>query len=288
MRARARDALLGGLSPAAFLRRHWQKRPLLVRGAFAKFHDPVTSDRLLTLSLKPDVDSRLVVTRGGRRPFEVSEGPQQSARLRRLPASNWTLLVEDVERHVRGVRALQAGFDFIPRWRFDDVMVSFATPGGGVGPHIDSYDVFLIQGRGRRRWSIDSKARPVYRSGLELEVLRRFQPEATWDLEPGDMLYVPPGLAHCGVALDDALTYSVGFRAPSHRALVAAFAERLLAAVPDDRLYGDADLRPARERTDIERKALTRMRRIIRDEVGRALRFDLADDLRKLLGARRS
>jgi len=281
-------ALLGGLSPAAFLRRHWQKRPLLVRGAFPKLRDPITPARLLALSLEPDVDSRLVLTRRGGKPFEVFDGPQDPSRLRRLPAANWTLLVEDVDRRVRGVRALQSAFDFIPRWRFDDVMVSFATPGGGVGPHIDSYDVFLIQGRGRRRWSIDSRAVPAYRTGLDLKVLRRFEPEKSWVLEPGDMLYVPPGLAHSGVAVEDALTYSIGFRAPTHRALVAAFAERLLASIPDDRLYGDPDLRPARRGTAIERKALRRMQAIIRDEVARALRLDLAGDLRRLVGARRS
>ena len=281
-------ALLGGLSPVAFLRRHWQKRPLLVRGAFPRFRDPVTPKRLLALSLKGEVDSRLVLTGGGRRTFEVWHGPQHPKRLRRLQAANGTLLVENVDRHVRGVRALQSAFDFIPRWRFDDVMVSFATPGGGVGPHIDSYDVFLIQGRGRRRWSIDSRAQPVHRSGLDLKVLRSFRPELSWVLEPGDMLYVPPGLSHEGVALEEALTYSVGFRAPSHRALVAAFAERLLASTPEDRLYGDPDLQPAAARGDIEPKALVRMRRIIRAEIDRALRLDLADDLRKLLGVRRS
>ena len=150
----------------------------------------------------------------------MKAGPQSAARLRRLPATHWTLLVQGVDRLVPEVAALTLPFRFVPDWRIDDVMVSFAPRFGSVGPHVDSYDVFLLQGQGRRRWAIDTRATPEFRPGLDLRILRRFRPEATWVLEPGDMLYLPPGVAHHGVALEDCLTYSIGFRAPSGRELL--------------------------------------------------------------------
>jgi 50S ribosomal protein L16 3-hydroxylase len=278
-----RQRLLAGLSPRAFLARHWQKRPLLVRGALPRFRDPLTPGKLLDLACRDDVESRLVVVRGGRRPFERSDGPQDRRRLARLPASDWTLLVQGVDQHEPAAARLLGLFAFIPRWRIDDVMVSFAVRGGTVGPHVDNYDVFLIQGRGRRRWQLQRRPGKMLRRGLDIRVLRRFEPDATWVLEPGDMLYVPPGVAHYGVALEECLTYSVGFRAPSHRALVAAFAERLLASIPDDRLYTDPDLRPARSPRGALGTALRKMRRIVRDEVRRGLRQDLRKELAALV-----
>jgi 50S ribosomal protein L16 3-hydroxylase len=174
-------------------------------------------------------------------------------------------------------------FAFIPRWRIDDVMVSFAVRGGTVGPHVDNYDVFLIQGRGQRRWQVQRRPDRSLRRGLELQVLRRFEPDATWVLEPGDMLYVPPGVAHYGVALEDCLTYSVGFRAPSHRTLVALFAERLIESIPEHRLYRDPDLRPARALRGVAHRALDRMQRLVRDEVRRGLRLDLRTRIAELV-----
>jgi 50S ribosomal protein L16 3-hydroxylase len=277
--------LLGGLSPRAFLARHWQKKPLLVRGALPRFRDPLTPGELLGLACEPEVESRLVLLRGGRRPYRLIEGPQRAGRLRRLPAADWTLLVQGVDRLRPAAAALLERFFFFPRWRRDDVMVSFAARGGGVGAHVDNYDVFLIQGMGRRRWRIQERPEPALVRGLPLRVLRRFRADSEWVLGPGDMLYVPPGVAHEGVALEDSLTYSVGFRAPSHRALVAAFAERLLASIPEDRLYADPDLRPATNPRRLERTALARMLRIVRDEVLRGLRLDLSRELATLVGA---
>jgi 50S ribosomal protein L16 3-hydroxylase len=277
--------LLGGLSPRLFLARHWQKRPLLVRGALPRFRDPLTPDELRRLACEPDVESRLVLVRGGRRPYQLVEGPQHERRLRRLARSHWTLLVQGVDRLVPAASALLGLFSFIPRWRRDDVMVSLAVPEGSVGPHLDNYDVFLIQGMGRRRWGVQKRPERALRNGLDLQVLRRFRPDAEWVLGPGDMLYVPPGVAHHGVAVEDCLTYSVGFRAPSHRALVAAFAEKLLASIPEDRLYADPDLRPARGPCGLERAALERMRRIVRDELRRGLRLDLRRELLELVSA---
>lgn len=252
--------VLGGLDAETFLRRHWQKRPLLVRQAFPGFADPVSPARLARLACREDVDSRLVLVRGGPRPYTVVDGPQDPARLRRLPERDWTLLVHEVDRHVAAAGPLLAAFDFIPRWRRDDLLVSVAAPGGGVGPHVDAYDVFLVQGRGRRRWQVAQGGGRALRRGLDLAVLRRFVPEAEWVLEPGDLLYLPPGLAHHGVALEECLTYSVGFRAPAVADLVAHAARAAARTVGPGVLYGDPGRRPARDPALLE------------DEVVRALR----------------
>ena len=276
--------LLGGLSPRVFLERHWQKRPLFVRGALPRFRDPVTPERLFALAGDPDVESRLVRVRGGRRPYERTDGPQDSDRLRRLSKKDWTLLVQGVDRYVPAVARLLRHFSFIPRWRIDDVMVSFAVAGGTVGPHVDNYDVFLIQGRGRRRWQVQHRPDRALRRGLELRVLRRFEPDAEQVLGPGDMLYVPPGIAHYGIALEECLTYSVGFRAPSHRTLVALAAERLIASIPEDRLYADPELQPG----EGDARALAKMERIVRDELRRAARRDFKTDFGAIVRKGRS
>ena len=254
--------LLGGLSPAQFLSRHWQKKPLLIRGAFPGFSDPLLPEELAGLACEEDVESRLVLERGGPRPWQVMAGPQNPTRLRRLPATHWTLLVQGVDRLVPEVAALALPFRFVPDWRIDDVMVSFAPRFGSVGPHVDSYDVFLLQGRGRRRWAIDTRAAPEFRPGLDLRILRRFRPEATWVLEPGDMLYLPPGVAHHGVALEDCLTYSIGFRAPSGRELLGAALRQGLAQGSPSPLHRDPGLRPPRHPGEIRAAALRDLRKL--------------------------
>jgi 50S ribosomal protein L16 3-hydroxylase len=262
-------APLGGLTPAGFLSRYWQKRPLVIRRALPGFLDPLTPDELAGLACEPDVESRLVLERGGARPWQVVHGPQRAARLRRLPRTHWTLLVQEADRHVPALAELLERFAFVPRWRLDDVMVSFAPRHGTVGPHVDSYDVFLLQGTGRRRWSIDSQAREDYRPGLDLRVLRRFRPEREWVLERGDVLYVPPGVAHCGVSLEDAFTYSIGFRAPSHVEVVTAFLQRVVSGLDPSGRYADPDLRPPREPGEIAPRAIARLRGIVEAECRR-------------------
>lgn len=233
--AAAPSGVLGGLTPLDFLSRYWQRRPLLIRGALPDFRDPLDPDELAGLACEPEVQSRLVIERGGRRPWEVVHGPQDARRLRRLARTHWTLLVQEADRHVPALADLLELFDFVPRWRLDDVMVSFAPRHGSVGAHVDSYDVFLLQGRGRRRWQVDARAPEEYRPGLDLRVLRRFEPRREWVLSPGDLLYLPPGLAHRGTSLEDAFTYSIGFRGPSWKEQVAAFGQRLLAVTREDR-----------------------------------------------------
>jgi 50S ribosomal protein L16 3-hydroxylase len=259
--------MLGGLSPRSFLRRCWQKRPLLVRGALPRFRDALTRSSFLELATRPEVESRLVLERGGRRPWQVVPGPQDSSRLRRLGASHWTLLVQEANRHVPALADLVELFSFVPRWRVDDVMVSFAPQHGSVGPHVDGYDVFLLQGGGRRRWRIARRFDPACRDGLDLEVLRRFRPEREWVLEAGDMLYLPPGVAHHGVALEDCFTYSIGFRAPSRAEIVLGFAERVARALPSSERFADPGLVPARHPGAISAAALRRLRAMLKRDL---------------------
>jgi 50S ribosomal protein L16 3-hydroxylase len=245
MRAATRDrdlsTLLGGLAPRAFLARHWQKRPLLVRGALAGAE---VADRraLFDLARREDVESRLVSRIRGR--WALRHGPFKARELRAFPRRNATLLVQGVNLFVPAAEALLRRFAFVPYARLDDVMVSYAVPGGGVGPHFDSYDVFLIQARGRRRWRISAQRDRALDPGAPLRLLARFAPEAEWVLDPGDMLYLPPGYAHDGVALDECTTVSVGFRAPSADELAREFLAWLGERTAKGGHYADPDLVP--------------------------------------------
>jgi len=239
----------GSLDAADFMRRHWQREPLLVRGAFPGFQDPLAPREVLALAGSPDATARLVRRAAGA--WSVEHGPFPAARFKRLPARDWTVLVQDTNHFSRRAAALLARFDFIAHARIDDVMVSYAVPGGGVGPHVDSYDVFLLQGRGRRRWRISRQKDLAFVPGLDLKILERFEPTREWVLEPGDMLYLPPGVAHDGVAETECLTWSIGFRAPSDRELVAGFLDFLHERLEPRGHYGDAGSAPARHPGEI-------------------------------------
>jgi 50S ribosomal protein L16 3-hydroxylase len=241
----AAQHLLGGLTSAAFLRRHWQKRALLVRQAIRAFRGCLTTEQLFALSGRDDVESRVVVREGRR--WTTLQGPFRRSVFRALPARRWTLLVHGVNLHSAHGDALLRRFAFIPYARLDDLMVSYAAPGGGVGAHVDSYDVFLLQGEGRRRWRISTQRNLALRSGPPLKILAHFRPVAQWILEPGDMLYLPPDHAHEGVAIDACTTYSIGFRAPSAQELGAAFLDWLRDTLALAGRYADRGLAPARE-----------------------------------------
>jgi 50S ribosomal protein L16 3-hydroxylase len=236
-----RVSLLGGLSPGAFLRRHWQKHPLLVRGAMPGFCGPVSARALAALAARADVESRLVERRRGR--WRVTEGPLPRARLHALPPRDWTLLVSGLNLHVPAAERLLRSFSFLPYARLDDVMVSYAAPGGGVGPHCDSYDVFLLQGPGRRVWRLARPRSFTEVPGAPLRLIEGFAAEDELLVEPGDLLYLPPGWGHDGVALDDCFTYSIGFRAPRGAELGAAFLDWLHERGLPEHPYRDPDLR---------------------------------------------
>ena len=220
--------LLGGITAREFLRDYWQKKPLLIRQAIPDFESPIDADELAGLALEEEVESRLVIEHG-ERPWELRRGPFAEDEFSKLPEREWTLLVQAVDQFVPEVAELLENFRFLPSWRIDDVMISFAAPGGSVGPHFDNYDVFLLQGHGKRNWKIgqmcDSES-PLLQHA-DLRILADFEATDEWVLEPGDMLYLPPRLAHCGVAVDDCLTYSVGFRAPSAAEVLTHFTDFL-------------------------------------------------------------
>lgn len=274
--------LLGGHSPEEFLREHWQKKPLLAREAFEAFRDPLSAEYLAGLACEGPTESRLVLSEQEGTPYAVRYGPFTEDDFHGLPEREWTLLVRHVDKLLPEVAALLEPFDFLPRWRIDDVMVSYAAPGGSVGPHVDQYDVFLLQGRGRRRWQISTDVEmPLERrNDTELDVLASFEPTAEWELEPGDLLYLPPGVAHHGVALEECLTYSIGFRAPSREELLAGWFEYLMARLEPGQRYSDPDQRPAEHPGKIGKDAMERARTML-DE---ALSFD-QDDFRQWFGS---
>jgi 50S ribosomal protein L16 3-hydroxylase len=231
--------LLGGLTPAQFVRRHWQKRPLLIRGAIPEFRPLLTRAQLFKLATNAEVESRLIERRRER--WNLEHGPFGAGRLQRTEPRNSTLLVQGVDLHNDAVHSLLTEFRFLPDARLDDVMVSWASDGGGVGPHFDSYDVFLLQAYGKRRWRIGRQADLSLEDGVPLKILRRFVPEEEHVLDPGDMLYLPPRWAHDGVAVGECMTYSIGFNAPRAGALAVELIARLAEQHTDERLYGDAN-----------------------------------------------
>jgi len=248
------------LTPREFLRRHWQKRPLLVRRAIAP-RPAVARTALAALAARADVESKLVRRNGGR--WRVQEGPLPRARLARLPARDWTILVHGVNHHLPAAERLLRRFAFIPQARLDDVMASFAVAGGGVGPHWDSYDVFLVQASGRRVWSL-CRPRPFAPvEGAPLRLIDGFEAEDEFLLEPGDLLYLPPGWGHDGVALDDCITLSVGFRAPSGSELCAAFLDHLADRGLPESAYRDPGLRPTARPASIGAPMLRRLRAML-------------------------
>lgn len=225
-------ALLGGLSADDFMRRYWQRKPLLIRGAIPGMRPPESIAALKKMARRDDVESRLIWREQGE--WNMENGP--FARLPKVNEPDWTLLVQSVDLHSDAAAALMQQFRFVPDARLDDVMISIASTGGGVGPHFDSYDVFLLQGQGRRKWRWGRQKDLSLEPGLPCKILSHFEPEEEAILEPGDMLYLPPQAAHDGVALDDdCMTISIGFRAPTQanlaRGLLEAAADQAMARV---------------------------------------------------------
>lgn len=257
MAAFSLDGLLGGISPETFLAEYWQKKPLLIRQALPGFGDWLDRDSLSLLAQRDDAESRLV--RFVRGQCLLDHGPFEADDLAGLPKKNWSLLVSGVNHFLPQGDVLLHAFDFIPMARLDDLMVSFAPPGGGVGPHFDSYDVFLIQGQGRRRWEISAQEDLEVMDGAPLRILKRFQPEQSWELEPGDMLYLPPQYAHNGVALTDCMTWSVGFRVPTAEDMAGNFLNYLQDRLVPEGIYRDPDLKRPRHPAEIPATMLTQV-----------------------------
>ncbi len=252
----------------AFLRDHWQKKPLLIRDPWSAWHNPLSPDELAGLACEDDVESRLIAQSQDQ--WELEHGPLPETRFAELGRAPWTLLVQAVDSHVPEVAALRTAFSFIPDWRIDDVMVSYASDGGGVGPHFDQYDVFLIQGLGQRRWQIGGLCDETTALSPhdDLRLLADFEPTDEWVLEPGDMLYVPPRFAHNGVAVgENCMTYSIGFRAPSRAELIAHFCDHVLDSLDDDDRYTDPDLTLQDDPGIVSEEAIDRLHAMVREKM---------------------
>jgi 50S ribosomal protein L16 3-hydroxylase len=249
-----------GMPARKFLASYWQKRPLLIRNAFPGFVSPIEPEDLAGLACEEGTLARIVEHDRARDAWTLRSGPFEEAVFPAMPHQDWTLLVQDVDKWDADIAQLLEAFSFLPRWRIDDVMVSFAAPGGSVGAHVDQYDVFLLQAQGRRRWQIDASQDPPtgFRDDVELKLLREFHPTHEWVLEPGDMLYLPPGVPHHGVAEDACLTFSVGMRAPSAAELLGDFVDTLAAEADEAVRYRDPDLAPASDPAQIDDAAMAR------------------------------
>ena len=260
-RPSARSALLGQRTPRGFLASHWHKQALLVRAALPGFAGLYSRDDLLALAGRDDVESRLVVRDGAR--YTLAHGPFRRADLRTLPERGWTLLVQGVNLHSDAADALLRRFALLPYARLDDLMVSYAVPGGGVGPHFDSYDVFLLQGLGRRRWRWGAQRDLTLVPDLPVKILANFAPARDEVLWPGDMLYLPPQAAHDGVAVDECTTYSIGFRAPLANEVVTAFLGFLADRVDLRGRYADPGITAPRSTARIAPDMIERYRALI-------------------------
>ncbi len=262
----ARPGLPLGMPAAVFLRDYWQKRPLLIRAAFPDFQTPVQPEDLAGLACEETALARLITHDRATDGWTVRSGPFQEEEFPGMPDHDWTLLVQDVDKWDPDVRALIGHFDFLPRWRMDDVMISFAATGGSVGAHVDQYDVFLLQAHGHRRWQIDAsestkgKRPPLdFRDDVELKLLRRFKPTHDWVLAPGDMLYLPPNVPHNGVAEDPCLTFSFGMRAPASAELISDYLDTLIEGADESIRYQDPDLTLPEDPNEIDVVAMNRV-----------------------------
>ncbi len=273
--------LPAGLTPGDFMSEYWHRRPLFMPQALAGVEPPLSADELAGLACEPEVESRLVLERGGAYPWEVRHGPFPEDAFRDLPRSHWTLLVQDVDKHLPGAAALLEPFRFVPDWRFDDLMVSYAADQGSVGPHIDEYDVFLIQVRGQRRWRIHTRpvADDAFIPGLDLRLLPEFEPEEDWLTQPGDVLYLPPRVAHWGVAQGECMTCSVGFRAPGLRELAQSWTDTLVEHAIPAAHYRDPRSSPPRAGAEIPEAVVAQFEHLFAP-----LRHQDPDLLRQWLG----
>ncbi|WP_282298116.1 cupin domain-containing protein [Stenotrophomonas sp. PS02289] len=262
----ARPGLPLGMPAATFLRDYWQKRPLLIRQAFPDFQTPVQPEDLAGLACEETALARLISHDRANDGWSVRTGPFQEEDFPGMPDHDWTLLVQDVDKWDPDVRALIQHFDFLPRWRMDDVMISFAATGGSVGAHVDQYDVFLLQAYGHRRWQIDAsesingKRPPLdFRDDVDIKLLKRFKVTHDWVLAPGDMLYLPPNVPHNGVAEDPCLTFSFGMRAPASAELISDYLDTLIMDASEDIRYQDPDLTVPADPNEIDTVAMNRV-----------------------------
>jgi len=255
--------ILNNLTPSQFLADYWQKKPLLIRQAIPNFQGLMTPNELAGLACEEDVEARIIQQKKGT--WQITKSPFDESDFTSLPKNNWTLLVQGVNLHLPEATELLKLFNFIPHARLDDLMVSYAPKGGGVGPHLDSYDVFLLQGRGKRNWKISRQQEIKLDEHAPIKVMSNFVAEEEWVLEAGDMLYLPPHVAHDGIAADDeCMTYSIGFRAPQKQELIHEFLTYLQDNLTADGIYADADLLLQKHPAEISNLMVSKVQEILK------------------------
>lgn len=262
---------LGSLPVTEFLQEYWQQKVLFVPQAFTDFKSPINGHDLAGLAME-DLASRIVIQHGDKNQtsWEVKHGPFSEDFFATLPPSHWSLLVQGVDGWVPEIRQLQYYFHFIPSWRFDDVMVSYATRHGGVGPHFDYYDVFLLQAAGKRHWRVGQtcQANEALKPECDMKILENFHTQAEWECEAGDLLYIPPGIAHWGSAMDDdCLTLSIGFRAPSYADILLEFTQDIAADLSEDQRLRDPKLQPQLFPSEISPATISEIQRILQEKI---------------------
>ncbi len=258
---------LSELSAELFLQEYWQKKPLLIRQAFPDLTPLLPADELAGLACEEGVESRLIIQEEKSDHWDLQHGPFSEETFSALPEKHWTLLVQAVDHWIPKAAEFIRQFDFIPSWRVDDLMISYASDGGGVGPHYDNYDVFLIQAEGKRQWEIGGKydQNSSRRTDTQVMILDQWQSKQSWILEPGDMLYLPPQIGHNGIAVsDNCMTYSVGFRAPSHSELLSGFSDAMADRLGNEDRYTDPNLLLQRNPGEITPQALDDIQKILR------------------------
>lgn len=250
-----------------FLSHYWQKKPLLIRQGLPDFKSPLTPDQMAGLACEPDIESRVIIETDNQ--WHAENGPFEEDRFSQLPEKDWTLLVQALDHYIPEVADLLDDFRFIPNWRIDDVMASYAVPGGNVGPHYDNYDVFLIQGAGKREWKLGQLCgdQESLQDNPAMRLLQNFNETDSWILEPGDILYLPPLYAHWGTGLDnECITYSVGFRAPSFSELLANFCDDRLSELNDNLRYSDTDLSLQQNPGEIQPEVIDKIQGLLQDQ----------------------
>jgi len=253
---------LGDISVDTFLQDFWQKKPLLIRQAFPDFEAPIAPDELAGLACEEEVNSRIVIEKGGEHPWQAIHGPMDEDTFAKMPETHWTLVVNDLEKYIPELAWITDQFRFIPEWHLDDLMSSYAAPEGSVGPHVDLYDVFILQGEGKRRWQISTKAvaEDNVIPDIALRLQKDFTPEVEWILEPGDMMYLPAGVSHHGVSIGESMSYSIGFRATSHTDLVSDFIAHITNDLSINKTYKLPHNSPQKHSNEISAAAIEELR----------------------------
>ena len=261
--------VLGELSIEEFLRDYWHKKPVLIRNAWADFEPLLSSQELAGLSLEQEIESRIVEEEGKDGPWSIRKGPFTEDDYLELPENKWTLLIQGVDQWIPEASDLLEYFRFIPGWRIDDLMISYATDGGSVGPHYDQYDVFLLQAEGQREWRTGQMCGEdtPFMKGPKIRILENFEESDRWVLNPGDMLYLPPALAHWGIARGECQTYSIGFRAPALTELAPLVFDDVMDNASDDQRYADPDLPQQSSTGLIDTAAAQRLRKLLTDAI---------------------